>query len=165
MREHPQMVFAGEDAGHYYYSDFFSCDSSLITTLHLLHALSEGKLAQLVRSLPGPWHRPADEPRFGFGDKRDAAATCRRAAAEALEAWPEPVEITCERKGRVARGCSRAEIADADGIRVDYADWWFCVRPSGTEPVARLALEARDPGLLAERTRLLSDLFARPVAS
>jgi len=165
MRDRPRMVFAGEDVGHYYYRDFFCCDSSLITTLHLLHVLSEGKLGQLVRSLPGPWHRPAGEPRFGFADKRDASATCRRVAQDALRTYPEPVEISCESDGRVNRRCGRSQIAHADGVRVDYADWWFCVRPSGTEPVARLVLEAREPDLLAERTELLSGLFKRPALS
>jgi phosphomannomutase len=50
-------------------------------------------------------------------------------------------------------------VAGAEGARVDYEDWWFCVRPSGTEPIARLALEARSEELLAGRRAELSALF------
>ena len=52
-------------------------------------------------------------------------------------------------------------IAGCDGVRVDYEDWWFCVRPSGTEPIARLALEARTEEMLERRTGILSDTFVR----
>jgi phosphomannomutase len=44
-----------------------------------------------------------------------------------------------------------------DGLRVAYADWWFNVRPSNTEPLVRLNVEARDPERMrAERDRLLA---------
>ncbi|MHC5034861.1 MAG: hypothetical protein ACYTFZ_07475, partial [Planctomycetota bacterium] len=62
-------------------------------------------------------------------------------------------------RGRILRDCERDDIWESDGARADYTDWWFCVRPSGTEPIARLALEARSRGLLQERTAELSALF------
>jgi phosphomannomutase len=159
MRESPQMTFAGEDAGHYYYRDFFCCDSSLISTLHLLHAASAGRLARFVHSLPGPWVRPRREPSFRFDDRALALSVCRRVARRALERHPNPLEVTCERRGGIARHCAPADVAGSEGARVDYEDWWFCVRPSGTEPIARLALEARSEELLAGRTAELSALF------
>jgi phosphomannomutase len=159
MRASAEMEFAGEDAGHYYYRDFFCCDSSLMATLQVLHLASAGRLGGLVESLPGPWHRPAREPSFGFADQGRALAVCRAVALAALERHPDPLEITCEREGRVARDCAGPDVQTCDGVRVDYPDWWFCVRPSGTEPIARLALEARSIELLEERTRALSSLF------
>jgi phosphomannomutase len=161
MRAEPTLAFAGEDAGHYYYRDFFCCDSALITALHLLHFAPGGRLARLVSSFPGPWHRPFREPSFRFDDQDRALAVCRQVALWALERDPDPLEITCERNGRVDRRCSPEDVASCDGVRVDYGDWWFCVRPSGTEPIARLALEGRSAGLVAERVDLLTAMFSR----
>jgi phosphomannomutase len=159
MRSDPQMAFAGEDAGHYYYRAFFCCDSSLITTLHLLHLAATGGLASLVRSLPGPWLRPEKEPTFGFSRQSRALEACRQVALIMLERHPEPLEVTCEEHGRILRNCSATDIEQCDGVRVDYAAWWFCVRPSGTEPLARLAIEARTPELLAKMTDIFISLF------
>jgi phosphomannomutase len=161
MRAVPEMTFAGEDAGHYYYRDFFCSDSALITTLHLLHLAPNGGLARFVGSLPGPWHRPFHEPFFRFDDQDRALAVCRQAALTMLDQEPEATEITCEREGRVDRRCARADIECSDGVRVDYADWWLCVRPSGTEPIARLAVEARSPGLVEQHVASLSAMFKR----
>jgi phosphomannomutase len=159
LRARPDMVFAGEDAGHYYYRDFFCCDSSLLTTLHVLHLASDSSLRKLVGSFARPWHRPAKEPSFAFSDQGTAMDVCRRAALAALEWHGEPTEITCEKDAALLRHCGRQDVEECDGVRVDYADWWFCVRPSGTEPIARLALEARTEAMLAERTEELSALF------
>jgi phosphomannomutase len=161
MRATPEMVFAGEDAGHYYYRDFFCSDSALITTLHVLRLAAAGRLRDLVDALPGPWYRPGREPSFAFADQSAAVAVCRRVAAEALQQGPHTLEITCERDGHILRRRSPSDVADAEGIRVDYTDWWFCVRPSGTEPIARLSLEARREDLLAHQTARLSGLFER----
>ena len=161
LRARPDMIFAGEDAGHYYYRDFFCCDSSLITTLHVLDLAAEGTLGELVGSFSRPWHRPAKEPAFAFSDQVTAMDVCRKVALAALDAHGEPTEITCERSARLLRHCGRRDVAECDGVRVDYADWWFCVRPSGTEPIARLALEARSEAMLAERTAELSGLFGK----
>jgi phosphomannomutase len=159
MRSNPQIAFAGEDAGHCYYRDFFRCDSSLITTLHLLHLAASAALVNLVRSLPGPWLRPEKEPTFGFSRQSRALEVCRQVALVMLERHPEPLEVTCEKHGRILRNCSAGDVEQCDGVRVDYAAWWFCVRPSGTEPIARLAIEARTPELLGKMTDIFTSLF------
>ena len=71
------------------------------------------------------------------------------------------MEITCEKDVRIVRDCAPSDIQECDGVRIDYADWWFCARPSGTEPIARLALEARTDYLLSRRIEALSSLFKR----
>ena len=159
MRATPEMAFAGEDAGHYYYRDFFCCDSALLTTLHLLHLAAAERVGAIVNGLPGPWVRPLREPAFRFADKGRALEVCRQVALRVLGRNPDPLEMTCEVAGRIKRRCSMRDIGHCEGVRVDYPDWWLCVRPSGTEPVARLALEARDAGLLERQTEALRSLF------
>jgi len=49
-----------------------------------------------------------------------------------------------------------------DGITVEYKDWWFNVRPSNTEPLLRLVLEARTPELLERARDRLLTILGRP---
>jgi phosphomannomutase len=54
-----------------------------------------------------------------------------------------------------------ARVSHLDGLLVEYPDWWFNLRPSNTEPVLRLNLEARDPArMAAERDRLIARMEA-----
>lgn len=159
LRAHPSMVFAGEHAGHYYYRDFFHCDSSLITTLHLLHLVGRGTLTAQIEEFAGPWHRVNDSVRFD--DQSVALQVCRQAARRSIAGLGEGREITVEREGAVLRECSPSEIEGADSVRVDYDQWWFCVRPSGTEPIARLAVEARTREEARQRLGELRRSFER----
>ena len=43
------------------------------------------------------------------------------------------------------------DVTTIDGLRIDYPHWWFNVRPSNTEPLLRLNVEADTPGLMAEK--------------
>jgi len=64
---------------------------------------------------------------------------------------------------RLAREFSDGQIDHLDGITVQYADWWFNVRPSNTEPLLRLNLEAKDSKLLKEKLQRLCSLLGEPV--
>jgi phosphomannomutase len=114
-----------------------------------------------VDSFAGPWHRLGEQPSFRFPDQELALSVCRRVALAAIENHGEGREITCEKGARVERRCSPEDIEAADSARVDYEDWWFAVRPSGTEPIARLSVEARSPEAVSRRVDELSALFAR----
>ncbi len=160
LRAEPGMAFAGEHAGHYYYRAFCSCDSALITTLHLLHLAGRG-LTDLVGEFRGRWHRSPGGTSVEFDRQDEALRVCRRVARSVLGEHPDALEITCEHEGRVLRDCRGEDIARADGVRVDYPDWWFCVRPSGTEPIARVVVECTDRSAVAGRTDWLLHLFER----
>jgi phosphomannomutase len=159
MRRNPGVVFAAESSGHFYYRHFSCCDSSLLTTLHLLDLAARGKLQAAARRLQRGWRSPRSQPSFYYADPDEAHRACQRASHEMLGRYPCWEEIICERRGDIHRACSTGDIDAADGIRVDYEDWWFCVRPSGTEPKARLMLETRRPALLQTRLSELSALF------
>ncbi len=143
MQGDPSLGFAGEQSGHYFHREFFCCESSIITTLHILHMAAEGRLEALADGLPGPWVEPERWMSFPFDRKDRAVEVCRAVALAGLEMFPAPQEVMCEIDWKVVRHCGPEDIKRSDGVRVDYADSWFCVRPSCTEPLARLWVEAR----------------------
>jgi phosphomannomutase len=113
-------VFGGEHSGHYYFRDNYRADSGLIAALVVLELLgtSDTKLSELRR----PFERYA-----GSGEINTTVAD---------------QQATIE---RVANHYADAAQDRLDGLTVDLGDWWFNLRPSNTEPLLRLNLEARTP--------------------
>jgi len=159
LRANEDVAFAAESSGHFYYREFFCCDSTLLTTLHLLALAEAGKLQETTQGLQQGWRRPRAQPSFHYADPDKARAACLRAARQMLSRYADPREIICERDGAIHRHCVPQDVESADGVRVDYADWWFCVRPSGTEPKVRLSVESRDEPALQRRMAEIEDLF------
>jgi phosphomannomutase len=128
MREEG-AAFAGEVSGHYYFRDFSQADSGVIPFLLMLELASK-KGEQLSQIL-----RPYRERYFITGELntpvRDVSATLER-VRERFE--PE------------------GSVSELDGLSVDADGWHMNVRPSNTEPLLRLNLEAREPELM-ERKR------------
>jgi len=141
MRE-TGAVCGGELAGHYYFRDFFCCDSGELAALLVLAALAEAKRQGVTFSgLMAPICRYANsgEMNYRIVDKDGAIA----AVLAALESFGAPQ----------AR-------SDMDGERVEYADWWVNIRKSNTEPYLRMIVEARDAALLAKRKAFLEAALA-----
>ncbi len=108
-------VFAGELSGHYYFRDFWNADSGLYAFILLANIASETtRLSDLVKPLLKYFH--TGEINFKVADP---AAVFARAKA--------------------MRG---GTVQELDGVTVRFADWWFNLRASNTEPVVRLNLEA-----------------------
>ncbi len=118
-------VFGGEHSGHYYFRDNFRADSGILTMLVLLQVLSEdGRPLSEMRREYEPYAQ-SGEINFSVADKEGAMG-----AVELL--YPE------------------ATTDHVDGLTVDLGDRWFNLRPSNTEPVLRLNVEAPDdPGVAA----------------
>ena len=112
-------VFGGEVSAHYYFRDFTQADSGVVPFLLLLELISRRgrKLSELLA--------PYRERFFLTGEINTPVADTRAEAAGA---------------GGALR--ATAAITHLDGISVDYDDWHFNVRPSNTEPLLRLNLEA-----------------------
>ena len=127
MRE-SGAVFGGEVSGHYYFRDFFRADSGIIPSLLMLEYLSKtGKpLSEILR--------PYREHYFITGELNTRVSDVA-AKLEALE------------KHFSAQG----KVTHLDGLSVDASDWHFNVRPSNTEPLLRLNLEALSSGLMEEK--------------
>jgi phosphomannomutase len=132
MRE-TGAVCGGELAGHYYFRDFFNCDSGELAALVVLGELAAARArGRTFRQLLAPICRYASsgEMNFTVAHKAEAMETVR--AALLAEASPQ-------------------RAIDFDGWRLDFADWWINIRPSNTEPYLRVVMEAGTPALLAER--------------
>jgi phosphomannomutase len=110
-------VFGGEHSGHYYFRDNFRADSGMMAMLTLLSILSEDG-------------RPLSELR------QDVE---RYAASGEINFEVADVEVALQ---RVEDSVYNADIDHVDGLTVDYGDGWFNVRPSNTEPLLRLNVEA-----------------------
>ncbi len=136
MRE-VDSPFGGELAGHFYYRDNYTADSSIFTLVELLNHLREtGKpLSELMAPLDR--YHGTGEINFHVDDK---PAMIRHLAEE----------------------FSDGEIDYLDGITVQYDDWWFNVRLSNTEPLLRLVLEARTAEMMAEKKALLLGYLGTP---
>ncbi len=115
-------VFGGEHSGHFYFRDFWYADSGMLAALHVLAALGEQD-APLSAILAG-YGRYVATGEINSEVADQAAATAR---------------VRAEFAG--APGVTADEL---DGLTIAGEDWWFNLRPSNTEPLLRLNLEAAD---------------------
>ena len=125
MRELAAPV-GGELAGHYYFAEFHYCDSGILAALRVLGAVAEAKergqpFSEMMRPITGRYAN-SGELNYKTEDK-DGAIARVLAAASAFG------EVTAR--------------SDIDGIRLEFADGWFNVRKSNTEPYLRLLVEHR----------------------
>src|SRR4051812_29344185 len=120
MREE-HAAFGGEVSGHYYFRDFSQADSGVVPFLLMLELLSKRgqKLSEILR--------PFRERYFITGELNTP-----------VDDVPATLQRVRERFG------SHGRVSELDGLSVDAEDWHLNVRPSNTEPLLRLNLEARD---------------------
>ncbi len=121
-------IFGGEHSGHYYFRDNYRADSGIITAMVVLELLSRHTepLSQVV----APFQRYAASGEINTTVANPPATVDKVAALLA----------------------ARGDATDLlDGLTVDYGDWWFNLRPSNTEPLLRLNVEARTPEECAGR--------------
>ena len=121
-------AFAGEVSGHYYFRDFFQADSGVIPFLLMLELVSRGEVA-LSETL-----RPFRERYFITGEINSTVSDV-----------PVKLQELKERFGK------EGKVSHLDGLSVEASDWHFNVRPSNTEPLLRLNLEARSRELMEEK--------------
>jgi phosphomannomutase len=138
-------VFGGEHSGHYYFRDNYRADSGIIAAMLVLELLSvTGKpLSELL----APFKRYAASGEINTVVD-DPAGTVELMAAE--------VEAAGGALGTADR---------LDGLTVDRGDWWYNLRPSNTEPLLRLNVEAPDEAACAARVAEVQGSIARLLGS
>ena len=118
MREN-NAIFGGEHSGHFYFRDNWYADSGLIAFLIVLELISQS--GKTVSELLAPI-----DTRFRSGEIN-------------TEVSDQQGKMAAIEQHYAAQG---AQIDHLDGITVEFPTWWFNVRPSNTEPLLRLNLEA-----------------------
>jgi len=123
-------IFGGEHSGHYYFRENYRADSGLIAGVVALGELSAsgGSLSALL----APYRR--------YWDSGEINSTVADQAGKIEE---------------LASLHGDARLDRLDGLTIEYEDWWCNVRPSNTEPLLRLNVEARTEALLDDRTAKL----------
>jgi phosphomannomutase len=120
-------AFAGEVSGHYYFRDFSQADSGVVPFLLMLELVSKrGRLSQILA--------PLRKRYFITGELNTPVADVALKLQELKE-----------------RYAGAGRVSHLDGISVDFDDWHFNVRPSNTEPLLRLNLEATSRELMEQK--------------
>ena len=112
-------VFGGEHSAHYYFADNFRADSGLIASLIMISELATS--GSTLSQMRAPY-----EPYVASGE---------------INTSVHDPEAVIE---RVRERFDGHAVDELDGLTVDAGDWWFNLRPSNTEPLLRLNLEAAD---------------------
>jgi phosphomannomutase len=133
MREE-NIVFAGEFSGHFYFKEHYFTEAPLFILFKILKRMSETKktISALLKPYKKYFH--SGEINFRVKDKKEILKFIE----------------SKYKKGKVLK---------LDGLRIDFKNWWFNVRPSQTEPVLRLVVEAETKKLMEEKKKEISSLI------
>ena len=140
MMAENRAIFGGEHSGHFYFKDFWNADSGMLAALHAIAALIEEKrpLSELLERFNR--YSLSGEINTKVADQKEAIAAIKKSFSESQE---------------------RVELDELDGLSVTASNWSFNVRPSNTEPLLRLNVEA---GTTEEMLRV-QDLVLRLMRS
>lgn len=112
-------IFGGEHSGHFYFRDFWRADSGALAALHAIAALGETNLA--MSELLAPYNR------YVISGEINSKVSDVQSATDLVEKSYETQQVS---------------IDHLDGLTVNGDTWWFNLRPSNTEPLLRLNVEA-----------------------
>ncbi len=132
-------ICGGEVAGHYYFRNFHWCDSGELAACIALDLIAEAKkkgqtFSELLAPITSRYYASGEVNVLNVQDRVKA--------------------IQCIESAMIKQFGSPIHCIDFDGIRLDWEDAWFGVRASNTEPILRLAGEARDPKKLEQLINL-----------
>ena len=121
-------IFGGEHSGHFYFRDFWFADSGMLAALHVLAALGaqDGPLSCLLSAYAR--YQSSGEINSAVRDQQAVTQRVRAAFAGTDGVWMD----------------------ELDGLTVARGSWWFNLRPSNTEPLLRLNVEAPDEATLID---------------
>jgi phosphomannomutase len=127
-------IFGGEHSGHYYFRNNYRADSGLIAAVVAMGELSSA--GEPLSHVLAPFRKYFDSGEIN-SRVDDPKAKVEQIAAALVDGQQDRL----------------------DGLTVEYPDWWFNVRPSNTEPLLRLNVEATTAELLARKTAMMLDLI------
>ncbi|WP_245994051.1 phosphomannomutase/phosphoglucomutase [Tengunoibacter tsumagoiensis] len=121
-------IFGGEHSGHFYYRDNWFADSGLISLLIMLELISieDKPLSEIIKPL---------DRGVRSGEINSTVSNAQSKLKELEEKF----------------GPAAQSVDKLDGLTLDFGNWWFNVRPSNTEPLLRLNVEANDKATMEAR--------------
>lgn len=130
-------IFGGELSGHFYFEQNFYADSAAIMLMHTLNVIDQKSkpVSELIKPLRR--YHSSGEVNFKVDNK----------------------EVRME---ELARRYGDGKVDHLDGVTVDFKDWWFNCRPSNTEPLLRLNVEAKTKELLNEKLKEIEQQLGTP---
>ncbi|MEK7149969.1 MAG: hypothetical protein AAB757_03315 [Patescibacteria group bacterium] len=143
MRE-KDIGFGCEQSGHYYFKKFFYADSGILAAIEVINAVSKlpYKFSDFIDLLPR-YFRSGElniKMNYELGIKN-------------YEYLLKQIENKYKNRA--------IKISRIDGLSIEFGDFWFNIRPSNTEPLARLNVEAIDKKTLAKQTKILLGLLRK----
>jgi phosphomannomutase len=140
MIENPEIIFGSETSGHYIFANFYKIDDAILAAINFLQIISLKK--QLIDEIIDEFKKKyfiIEETNFRIKDSQQT----------------EEILKILEEKYKKQGG----KIIKIDGLTVKFNNWWYNLRPSETEPVIRLNLEADNKKLMEEKKREISLLI------
>ena len=112
-------IFGGEHSGHFYFKEFWMADSGALAALHAIAALGESSATMSELLAPFNRYSSSGEINSKVADTKQATDLVRK-----------------------SYDADNVVIDELDGLTVNGDTWWFNLRPSNTEPLLRLNVEA-----------------------
>jgi len=128
-------IFGGEHSGHFYFKDFWRADSGALAALHVIAALGSSKVS--LSKLLKPYQRY-----FSSGEINSEVKDAQKAISAVEQKYAQLDSVA---------------IDHLDGLTVNGDTWWFNLRPSNTEPLLRLNVEAKT---LARMEKIKDEVLA-----
>jgi phosphomannomutase len=133
-----RAVFGGELSGHFYYRDNYYADSGFITLVHVINIVREAEAPVSELTRPLRRYHSSGEMNFQVDDKQ-------------------------AKMDELAKRYGDGQIDHFDGVTIGYKEWWFNCRPSNTEPLLRLNVEAKTKELLDEKLSEIEKVLGKPI--
>lgn len=140
MKKDSQAVFGSETSGHYIFKDFYCLDDGILAAISFLNAISSEQKAfqEILKDFRNKYFI-IEETNFPIPNQ------------ERGQEILEKIEKHYQNSG--------GRISKIDGLSIDFKDWRFNLRPSKTEPVLRLNLEADSQDLMEKKQKELSAII------
>jgi phosphomannomutase len=135
LQRDPTVLLGAESSGHFYFPEFFNSDAAILAFIYVLNIVARAN--QPLSELVAPMRTSARSGEINFQVKDKESL---------LE--------------KIKEKFNDAKITTIDGLMVEYKDWWFNIRPSNTERVIRLHIEADSKKLLDEKQAVLQPLIS-----
>ncbi len=136
-----RIEFGAERSGHYYFKDFFYSDSGILAAIRFINAASSlpYKLSDFIDLLPP--HYTSREINFKVSDP---AGTIEKVQKYILRRYRNSLKVLLRK----------------NALEAEFTDWWFNLRPSNTEALIRLNIEALQRKLLLEKIAEFKEIIS-----